>query len=114
MAEHPHPRPVLTDATALAQEQGEHAYREFLRGPALSLGLFAPGSGFADVQDPHREDEVYVVLAGRAVLDLDGTRSPLGAGSVVYVPRGVAHHFEEVSEDLRVLVVFAPPPASDP
>ena len=102
--------PVVTDLLALLAEQGDAAYREFLRGPALSLGLFTAGAGHADVQDPHAQDEVYVVLEGSAVLALDGVDRPLQPGSVAYVPRGVPHHFHTVSDGLRALVVFAPAP----
>lgn len=102
--------PLVTGLAALLAEQGDAAYREFLRGPALSLGLFTADAGYADVQDPHAQDEVYVVLEGSAVLTLDGEDRPLVAGSVVYVPRGVPHHFHSVGDGLRVLVVFAPAP----
>jgi mannose-6-phosphate isomerase-like protein (cupin superfamily) len=79
--------------------------------PALTVGLFAAGPGYTDVQEPHGEDEVYVVLAGHAVIDVDGSHSSVAAGSIIYVPRGLPHHFHDVSDDLRVVVVFVPPPA---
>lgn len=102
--------PLVTDLAALLRQHGDGAYREFLRGPALSLGLFAADRSYADVQDPHRQDEVYVVLEGSAVIDVDGRTSAVSAGAVVYVPRGVPHRFTDVSDGLRVLVVFAPAP----
>ena len=93
----------------LLAEHGDAAYREVLRVPALSLGLFAAPPGHLDTQEPHGQDEVYVVLAGSAVLDVDGECTPVGAGSVAYVPAGVPHRFRDVQGDLRVVVVFAPP-----
>jgi mannose-6-phosphate isomerase-like protein (cupin superfamily) len=54
---------------------------------------------------------VYVVLAGHAVIDVDGSQSSVAAGSIIYVPRGLPPHFHDVSDDLRVVVVFVPPPA---
>ena len=103
-------RPVITDLATLLTEHGGTPYREFLRVPALSLGLFAPDAGYDDVQDPHGQDEVYVVLTGEAVLDVSGDRHPVRAGTIAYVPRGTLHHFCDVSDDVRVVVVFAPPP----
>lgn len=102
-------RPLVTDLSALLAQHGDATYREFLRGPALSLGLFAASAGHDDEQQPHEQDEVYVVLAGHAVLVVAGDRHAVGPGSVAYVPRGVPHHFREVSDELRVLVGFAPP-----
>ena len=94
--------------TELLAEHGDATYREVLRVPALSLGLFAATPGHDDVQSPHEVDEVYVVVAGRAVLEVDGVRTPVGTGSVAYVPSHVPHRFVDVTEDLRVVVVFAP------
>ena len=93
----------------LLAEHGDATYREVLRVPALSLGLFVAAPGHVDLQSPHAADEVYVVVAGRAALEVDGVRTPVEAGSVAYVPPGVPHRFVDVTEDLRVVVVFAPP-----
>lgn len=101
--------PVVTDLDELLAAHGGSSYREFLRVPALSLGLFAVGSGHSDSQAPHAQDEVYVVAAGRATLIIDGVETVVSAGSIAYVPAGVPHRFVEVSGDLRVYVMFAPP-----
>ena len=100
---------LVTHVDGLVAEHGSTRYTEFLRVPALSLGLFAVGAGHEDTQSPHRQDEVYVVVAGRATLVVDGVGAEVSAGSAAYVPAGVLHRFEDVSEDLRVYVVFAPP-----
>lgn len=65
----------------LLAEHGPASYREVLRVPALSLGLFAAAPGHDDVQSPHKVDEVYVVVAGRASLEVDGVRTPVATGS---------------------------------
>ncbi len=77
--------------------------------PALSLGLFAATAGHADTQSPHDQDEVYVVVAGEAVLNVDGVGTKMSAGSVAYVPAHMPHRFVDISADLRVMVVFVPP-----
>jgi mannose-6-phosphate isomerase-like protein (cupin superfamily) len=84
------------------------AYLEFLRRPALSAGLYVLAPGEPDRQAPHTEDEVYVVLSGRAAIEVAGERRDVGAGSVVYVGRAVEHRFVDIVEELQVLVVFAP------
>ena len=99
----------VTGLTELLAEHGDAAYREVLRVPALTLGLFAAAPGHDDMQSPHEVDEVYVVVAGRAVLEIDGSRTPVETGSVAYVPPRLPHRFLDVTEDLRVVVVFAPP-----
>lgn len=90
------------------QAAGDRPYLEFLRRPALSAGLYVLPDGGVDPQRPHREDEVYVVVTGRADFVTDGRSTPVGPGSVLYVERGAEHRFTEVRGDLQVLVFFAP------
>jgi mannose-6-phosphate isomerase-like protein (cupin superfamily) len=86
---------------------------EQLRVADLSVGSYSIPRGGRDDQEPHTEDEIYVVTAGRAVLQAGGgeagrDRVPVGPGSVVYVPAGEVHRFTDVTEDLATIVVFAP------
>ena len=91
-----------------AHAQAGELYLEFLRVPALSCGLYVLDAGAADPQTPHGEDEIYHVLAGRGRLRVgDGDRE-VEAGDTVYVAAGVEHRFHSITEQLRLLVVFAP------
>ncbi|MEV6524805.1 cupin domain-containing protein [Longispora sp. NPDC051575] len=84
-------------------------YVETLRTPDMSLGTYSIRAGGEDDQSPHREDEIYVVTAGRARIVTSDGEADLGPGSVVFVPAHEEHRFTDVSEDLTLLVVFAPP-----
>lgn len=88
------------------------AYDEVLRSDALSFGIYRLGVGAQDGQSPHREDEIYVVLAGAATAEVDGERTPVRAGSVVYLPAGVVHRFVDITDELDLAVLFAPPESS--
>jgi quercetin dioxygenase-like cupin family protein len=83
-------------------------YNEFLRVPALSLGIYRHDVGANVPQQPHTEDEVYFVISGRGRVTIAGADHGVASGSVAFVPAGVAHHFHAVTEELQVLVVFAP------
>jgi quercetin dioxygenase-like cupin family protein len=87
-------------------------YREFLRVPAISAGLYALPAGATDRQKPHREDEIYYVVRGRARFraSSDDHREDreVSAGSVIFVAAEVEHRFYDISEELEVLVFFAP------
>lgn len=84
-------------------------YLEFLREQTLSAGLYVLPAGVVDPQQPHAEDEVYVVMSGRAMIRVGDEDRPVSAGSVVYVGRHVPHAFHTIEEELRVIVFFAPP-----
>jgi mannose-6-phosphate isomerase-like protein (cupin superfamily) len=100
--------PALEAARAELQRRGGELYLEFLRRDALSCGLYVLEAGADDPQEPHREDEVYLVVEGRARLEAAGQDRPVGPGSVVFVARAVPHRFHDITERLSVLVFFAP------
>ena len=52
------------------------------------------------------------MLEGTATFFADGKRGPVKAGSVIYVRREVDHRCEAITENLRLLVVFASGPGS--
>ncbi len=91
-----------------AHAASDESYLEFLRVPSLSMGLYVLDAGAADPQQPHREDEVYYILAGRGTLSVDGEDQRVEPGSIVYVAANVAHHFHSIQEQLQILVFFAP------
>jgi quercetin dioxygenase-like cupin family protein len=88
--------------------QGGKPYREFLRVPAMSAGLYVLPAGATDRQKPHREDEIYYVLRGRARFKAGSEDQEVSAGSVIFVAAEVGHRFYDIAEELAVLVLFAP------
>lgn len=82
---------------------------EHLRVEHLSVGTLSIPAGGSDDQQPHAEDEVYAVTAGRATLEVGGQQVAVSAGSVVFVKAEAPHHFLDIEEDLTALVFFAPP-----
>ncbi|UZJ30417.1 cupin domain-containing protein [Streptomyces endophytica] len=85
------------------------AYLQFIRERNMSVGLYALDAGSIDPQQPHAQDEVYLVVSGRGLITVGAETEQVARGSVVYVPAGVPHKFHHISEDLRVMVVFSPP-----
>ena len=88
--------------------QAGQLYREFLRVPALSVGVYVLAAGTTDPQKPHQEDEVYYVVRGRASMRIGSEEQVVKAGSVIFVAANVEHRFFDISEELEVLVFFAP------
>ncbi len=83
-------------------------YHEFLRVPAMSCGLYVLPAGGTDGQSPHNEDEMYYVVKGRGRFVADGTESDVQPGTVLYVRAGIEHRFSDITEELHILVFFAP------
>ena len=83
-------------------------YREFLRVPAMSAGLYVLPAGATDPQRPHHEDEMYYVVRGKARFRAGEANQEISAGSVLFVAADVEHSFYDISEELALLVFFAP------
>lgn len=97
----------ISDLTDRNRQQKD-PYLEFLRAPALSAGLYMLPEGGVDPQLPHTEDEVYYIVSGRATLRVGEEDQEVEAGSLAFVAANVEHRFHSISEDLSVLVFFAP------
>ena len=83
-------------------------YHEFLRVPDLSAGIYVLDAGATDPQSPHSEDELYYVVAGRAIVTVGSETRPVVPGSLVFVAAHVAHRFHDIAERLELLVLFGP------
>ena len=73
--------------------------------PGVELGVYVLVAPEPDRQQPHEDDEVYVVLEGSGVLEVEGASVPVSEGSAVFVEAGAEHRFAAY-EQLAVLVIF--------
>ena len=85
-----------------------NAYQEFLRLSSMSAGIYVLAAGGTDGQSPHRQDEMYYVVRGRARMRAGSKDQSITPGSVIFVAAEVEHQFYEIEEELTVLVFFAP------
>lgn len=81
---------------------------EFQRSADLSTGLYVLQAGEVDEQVPHYEDEIYVAVSGRATFVSESGTVPVSAGTVLFVAANEEHQFTDVTETLRLVVVFGP------
>ena len=90
------------------RRRSDKRYLEFLRVPSLSAGLYVLPAGATDTQAPHTEDEIYYVVSGRGMIRVGQADRPIEPGSFVYVKTHDEHRFHSITEELTLLVVFAP------
>ena len=58
----------------------------------------------------HKVDQILVFVEGNGETILDGETSPIGAGSLVFVPAGTNHNFINTgATDLKLFTVYSPP-----
>ena len=88
--------------------EGRGGYEIVHKSPGLELGVYVLVAPEPDRQQPHEDDEVYVVLEGRGTLEIEGQTVELKEGQAAFVPAGAEHRFVGY-EQLSVLVIFAQP-----
>ena len=93
-------------------ERDNQRWREFLRVPSLSMGLYRLKAGQADEQQSHTEDEVYLVISGKAAVRASGQEQAVVPGSLIFVEQSIEHRFVDITEDLTAFVFFVPPEGS--
>jgi mannose-6-phosphate isomerase-like protein (cupin superfamily) len=79
----------------------------------LELGVYVLVAPEPDRQQPHEDDEVYIVLEGTGVLEVEGEQVPVKEGTAVFVEAGADHRFTAY-EHLSTLVIFERKPAGNP
>ena len=97
------------DELRAARAAADVRYHEFLRVEGLSVGFYRLPAGGLDPQSPHLEDEIYVVVAGRARMTVGQDARDVRPGDTIFVAARVPHRFHDITEDLELIVVFAPP-----
>jgi len=88
--------------------QTKEPWIEFQRSADLSTGLYVLEAGEIDEQVPHTEDEIYVAVSGRARFEASTGNVDVGPGTILFVPANEEHRFVDVTETLRLVVVFGP------
>ena len=79
----------------------------------LEVGVYSLVAPEPDRQQPHEDDELYVVLEGTGVLEVEGEQVPVMESTAVFVEAGAEHRFTAY-EHLSVLVIFEHKPAENP
>jgi mannose-6-phosphate isomerase-like protein (cupin superfamily) len=98
-----HPFDINGARRRLAESGG--GYEIVHESPGLEIGVYVLVAPEPDRQQAHEDDEVYVVLEGTGVLDVEDERVELREGHAVFVPAGAEHRFSAY-EHLAVLVIF--------
>jgi len=73
----------------------------------LSIEVYSPDK--KDLQKPHDQDEVYIIISGSGTFYNDGERVQFSEGDFLFVPAGIEHRFENFTDDFSTWVIFYGP-----
>ena len=77
---------------------------ELMKFGQLTVEYYAPVG--TDLQNPHVQDELYLIARGHAVLQRNEEQLKVSAGDLVHVPAMMEHRFTEFSDDFATWVIF--------
>lgn len=97
--------PFDSTAARMRLREAGGGYEILHSSPGLEIGVYVLVAPEPDRQQAHDDDEVYVVLDGTGVLEVEGEPVTLREGHAVFVPAGADHRFTAY-EHLAVLVIF--------
>ena len=106
-----HPFEVAAVRERLREAGG--GYEIVHESTGLEVGVYVLVAPEPDRQQPHEDDELYVVLEGTGVLEVKGEQVAVREGSAVFVEAHADHRFTAY-EHLSVLVIFERKSAEKP
>jgi quercetin dioxygenase-like cupin family protein len=75
----------------------------------LTVGRFSVSKGEAPPYHMHtREDEVFLLISGSALVWSDDEEMELSEGGIVYLPKNVPHGYRITSETADLLMICTP------
>jgi mannose-6-phosphate isomerase-like protein (cupin superfamily) len=86
-----------------AAPEGKQSFYPFQHG-TLRAGVYSPKSH--DTQEPHGQDELYVVIRGTGYFAKGGERRAFKPGDAIFVEAGAEHAFTDFSDDFATWVIF--------
>ena len=86
-------------------QEGNGGYEVVHTSPGLEVGVYVLVAPEPDRQQPHEDDEVYVVLEGRGTLQVEDEEIELEEGQAMFVRAHAEHRFTAY-EQLSLLVIF--------
>ena len=95
---------VSLDAIRSHIPDGDKRYFYPIRHGTMRVGIYAPRG--SDPQQPHTQDELYIVQTGTGIFVKGDERRPFKPGDVIFVEAGITHRFEDFSDDFETWVVF--------
>ena len=100
---------ALFDVAGVQQrlEAGTGGYEIVHGSPGLEIGVYVLVAPEPDHQSPHEDDEVYVVLEGRAKLRGGSEEQEVRPGLILFIRADSRHSFVDIEEDLTLLALFS-------
>jgi len=87
--------------------QSDALFLKVMEHGSMSVEIYRPVK--TDLQSPHVQDELYIIISGSGDFLNNGKRVTFQPGDVLFVSAGVDHRFENFTDDFATWVIFYGP-----
>jgi mannose-6-phosphate isomerase-like protein (cupin superfamily) len=94
----------IADALSQLEQSNGALFAKVMEYGTMSVEIYRPVK--TDLQTPHLQDELYVVISGMGDFLNDGKRANFAPGDVLFVAAGLEHRFENFTDDFVTWVIF--------
>ncbi len=82
-------------------------FHNFLNIKTMEVGLINLKKDQKDTQQPHSFDEIYYIICGKGIIEIDGIKNDVNPGKIIYIPKKVRHSFHAISDKIIALYVIS-------
>jgi mannose-6-phosphate isomerase-like protein (cupin superfamily) len=94
----------VNEALERLRKSNGQLFAKVMQHGTMSVEIYRPEN--IDLQTPHKQDELYVVISGSGEFLNDDRRVNFNTGDVLFVPAGIEHRFENFTADFTAWVFF--------
>jgi mannose-6-phosphate isomerase-like protein (cupin superfamily) len=95
---------TVAEAVDKLAQTTDKPFVELLKNGSMSVEYFAPKN--IDTQQPHSQDEIYVIVSGTSLFCRNSETISCKTGDIIFVPKGMEHRFINFSNDFATWVIF--------
>ena len=79
-------------------------FEQVMANGSMTVEIYKPQQ--VDLQQPHTQDELYIIISGSGNFYSDGNITNFKPLDVLFVPAGIQHRFENFTDDFATWVIF--------
>ena len=95
---------TVEEAMQQLATETQQRFTAVMKHGSMIVEYYAPDK--QDLQTPHRQDELYIIISGSGIFYRHGERVDFKPGDTLFVPAGMEHHFEDFTDDFATWVIF--------
>jgi len=98
---------LTTEDARKRLSMSKNTYAKLFQHGSLLVEIYKPNK--VDLQEPHEQDELYMIISGSETFVRGSSKTSFGVGDLIFVRAGQAHHFEDFTDDFCTWVFFYGP-----